>query len=265
MKKITFIAVLTLLLLSTFVVNGDTSVQSPAAFTLKLNEKATIANYLNMRIKLEKIEINSVTNYVSNEGVVKSVEINVVTDGGCGSGADSRCLGMPAFENVFTISENSSVSALGLRITATSILRDSATFSVVVSDTANTPPVYPSPKPGTVGAICTQEAKQCPDGSYISRTGPNCEFASCQSISYGNDILDFTYPPGFNLSEGQELVSTEKVDANGDVASYYKVKVKEQARLFFIFPVSLETTYSVSSETGASVVLSRPWWNFLAW
>lgn len=26
---------------------------------------------------------------------------------------------------------------------------------------------------------CTQEAKMCDDGSYVSRTGPNCEFASC--------------------------------------------------------------------------------------
>jgi len=27
--------------------------------------------------------------------------------------------------------------------------------------------------------VCTQEAKQCPDGSYVGRSGPNCEFASC--------------------------------------------------------------------------------------
>ena len=26
---------------------------------------------------------------------------------------------------------------------------------------------------------CTQEAKQCPDGSYVGRTGPNCAFAAC--------------------------------------------------------------------------------------
>jgi hypothetical protein len=26
---------------------------------------------------------------------------------------------------------------------------------------------------------CTQEVKQCPDGSYVGRTGPNCEFAQC--------------------------------------------------------------------------------------
>ena len=28
---------------------------------------------------------------------------------------------------------------------------------------------------------CTQEAKQCPDGSYVSRVGTNCEFAPCTS------------------------------------------------------------------------------------
>lgn len=27
--------------------------------------------------------------------------------------------------------------------------------------------------------VCTQEAKQCPDGSYVSRLGPNCEFTQC--------------------------------------------------------------------------------------
>ena len=26
---------------------------------------------------------------------------------------------------------------------------------------------------------CTLEAKQCPDGSYVGRSGPNCEFAAC--------------------------------------------------------------------------------------
>ena len=28
---------------------------------------------------------------------------------------------------------------------------------------------------------CTEEAKQCPDGSSVSRTGPNCEFAPCST------------------------------------------------------------------------------------
>lgn len=34
---------------------------------------------------------------------------------------------------------------------------------------------------------CTQEAKQCPDGSYVSRTGPNCEFAQCPKTQCNTD------------------------------------------------------------------------------
>lgn len=30
--------------------------------------------------------------------------------------------------------------------------------------------------------VCTQEAKLCPDGSYVSRQGPNCEFAACPNL-----------------------------------------------------------------------------------
>lgn len=38
---------------------------------------------------------------------------------------------------------------------------------------------------------CTQEAKLCPDGSAVGRTGPNCEFTSCP----GNIVL----PKGYSL------------------------------------------------------------------
>lgn len=31
----------------------------------------------------------------------------------------------------------------------------------------------------TGGYACTQDAKQCPDGSYVGRVGPRCEFAAC--------------------------------------------------------------------------------------
>jgi len=30
---------------------------------------------------------------------------------------------------------------------------------------------------------CTQEAKVCPDGSYVGRTGPNCEFTQCPAAT----------------------------------------------------------------------------------
>lgn len=36
----------------------------------------------------------------------------------------------------------------------------------------------PTPVPERPTA-CTQEAKVCPDGTAVSRSGPNCEFAAC--------------------------------------------------------------------------------------
>jgi len=49
------------------------------------------------------------------------------------------------------------------------------------------PPRNEKPKNG--GAACTQEAKLCPDGSSVSRTGTDCEFAPCpgENGMVGND------------------------------------------------------------------------------
>jgi len=37
------------------------------------------------------------------------------------------------------------------------------------------PPKSIAPK----GTMCTMEVRECPDGSYVGRSGPNCEFESC--------------------------------------------------------------------------------------
>jgi hypothetical protein len=38
---------------------------------------------------------------------------------------------------------------------------------------------------------CTEEAKLCPDGSAVGRTGPQCEFAACPSpVSYEWKLID---------------------------------------------------------------------------
>lgn len=34
--------------------------------------------------------------------------------------------------------------------------------------------------------FCTEEAKLCSDGSYVSRTGPNCEFSQCPEENVKN-------------------------------------------------------------------------------
>ncbi|MDH5532900.1 MAG: hypothetical protein OEX81_00535 [Candidatus Pacebacteria bacterium] len=35
------------------------------------------------------------------------------------------------------------------------------------------------PPQGGEGVACTMEARECPDGSFVGRTGPNCEFTPC--------------------------------------------------------------------------------------
>lgn len=39
--------------------------------------------------------------------------------------------------------------------------------------------IVQAPAPSENGHACTMEAKICPDGSAVGRTGPNCEFAVC--------------------------------------------------------------------------------------
>lgn len=41
------------------------------------------------------------------------------------------------------------------------------------------PIVTPTPQPDPGPVACTMEAKQCPDGSFVGRQGPNCAFAPC--------------------------------------------------------------------------------------
>jgi|SRR3989344_852918 len=47
------------------------------------------------------------------------------------------------------------------------------------------PNPIPTPTPVGGGVACTQEAMLCPDGSYVSRHGPNCEFNPCPTVATG--------------------------------------------------------------------------------
>lgn len=62
--------------------------------------------------------------------------------------------------------------------------------------------------PPAAPIACTMEAKICPDGSSVGRTGPNCEFAPCPTlnnssvipvgwltVATGTPAFSFSYPP----------------------------------------------------------------------
>jgi hypothetical protein len=48
---------------------------------------------------------------------------------------------------------------------------------------------------------CTQDAKVCPDGSAVGRTGPNCSFAVCPlpniELTSGSTTIGFVLPSGY--------------------------------------------------------------------
>lgn len=79
---------------------------------------------------------------------------------------------------------------------------------------------------------CTLEAKLCPDGSSVGRTGPNCEFSLCPTVkvdetanwkTYENTEFGYTvkYPPNYSVfsrDSGKYLTICDDEIASGDCA-----------------------------------------------
>lgn len=57
-----------------------------------------------------------------------------------------------------------------------------------------TPPTSQTPVNEGNQVACTMEAKICPDGSAVGRSGPNCEFAPCPGIQNpsGKNVLNLS-------------------------------------------------------------------------
>lgn len=61
--------------------------------------------------------------------------------------------------------------------------------------------------------FCTQDAKQCPDGSFVGRSGPNCEFDPCPEASAASAPKDVTVSvTGKNFSFEPSTITVNKGD-----------------------------------------------------
>ena len=86
----------------------------------------------------------------------------------------------------------------------------------------------PAPDP----IACTQEARQCPDGSYVGRTGKNCEFAPCPDIepTPGHDTTGKTCagPSDTSCGTGYSCISKcgPPVAREGDPPPGYFCQIK---------------------------------------
>ncbi len=67
-----------------------------------------------------------------------------------------------------------------------------------VTPPANSPVALPPVISTTTTAeVCTQDAKECPNGSYVARTGPQCSFAVCPThVTQGSGVLQGTMTIG---------------------------------------------------------------------
>lgn len=72
-----------------------------------------------------------------------------------------------------------------------------------------------SPEP----VACTMEAKLCPDGSYVGRVSPNCEFAPCPLEE--QTVKLFYYSPGKDKDENGNVLCSR----NGLVPVERKIPV----------------------------------------
>lgn len=65
----------------------------------------------------------------------------------------------------------------------------------------------------TLQTVCTMEAKLCPDGSYVGRSGPKCEFVACPGASTTSTqaTKEFTVK-GTNFAFEPSMIKVKKGD-----------------------------------------------------
>ncbi|HEX7724788.1 MAG TPA: hypothetical protein VF438_03590 [Candidatus Paceibacterota bacterium] len=105
-----------------------------------------------------------------------------------------------------------------------SILVVIAVVCAIIIHAVRPAPVSTIPDTGTGAVVCTMEAKMCPDGSYVGRTGPKCEFSACPGTSSSSSTTkpkpapstSTTKPSGTQTTDGTNF-APYKAGVNGVV------------------------------------------------
>lgn len=94
-----------------------------------------------------------------------------------------------------------------------------------------------------IRTACTMEAKLCPDGSYVSRTSPNCEFTPCPLAEPSERQTEFSKPITMHVNDkvifpdGLSLVLKEINDSRckpglqcvwqGELSALFSANIKD--------------------------------------
>lgn len=163
--------------------------------------------------------------------------------------------------------------SLVLIIIAVFLLLAAGLVGFLISSNFNTKIAQVNPKQ----KACTQEAKLCPDGSAVGRTGMDCEFAVCPGSTLdetakwktytataceGCKSFSFKYPSIYQIREDYRPSGLGRVlvDNSGSYIDHYdlnknkeKIPVgadKNKKEVFSIDSLEVYEYYSVSSRDG---------------
>lgn len=113
--------------------------------------------------------------------------------------------------------------------------------------------------------FCTMEAKQCPDGSYVGRIPPSCEFAQCPSV----DLLSTdTLPQGYTLDsyKVEKVLETSCMkDAECETPPEYLIQSRcpfvslcLQNKCTVVCPEYVENGWQTATDTAMGVTFQYP-------
>lgn len=143
--------------------NYNSSKSNTATSIAKVNEE--VGNIL-LRYNIGGAEINKVTNALA-VGISEEKLITLLVEVGVGKERVKAAL--------------AEFDKLGIASPVRSPVSNGASEDAVAGSAAPVPSaISPAPVNKTV---CTQEVRPCSDGSYVSRAGPNCEFAACPKVA----------------------------------------------------------------------------------
>lgn len=115
--------------------------------------------------------------------------------------------------------------------------------------------------------FCTMDAKECPDGSYVSRVAPSCEFAPCpgetatSSASNNNNekpTTDKKYAPQRITVEGQYVCLPHK-DTTGPQTEECALGIRTTEGTYYALDTGvLQTGVLMDLATGTRIKVEGP-------
>ncbi len=126
---------------------------------------------------------------------------------------------------------------------------------------------------------CSKDAKICPNGSVVGRTGPNCSFECSEennsfNLSNGRKAEIKIMPETASqkaierLGELNFTVELKEVGKGNETRVVYEVKAEKEGKLFGLFKVKGNVSVEVDAEGPvkqlSALHINKPWWAFLA-